>query len=63
MSARDALRELARLGLTARMQGTGVVVEQSPAAGIAARARRAPAPSSSIAASAAAAAGAIGEQR
>lgn len=33
MSARDALRELARLGLTARMQGTGVVVEQNPPAG------------------------------
>jgi cell division protein FtsI (penicillin-binding protein 3) len=33
LGARDALRELARLGLTARMQGAGVVVEQSPAAG------------------------------
>jgi cell division protein FtsI (penicillin-binding protein 3) len=33
MSAREALRELARLGLTARMQGTGVVVDQDPAAG------------------------------
>ncbi len=33
MSAREALRELARLGLTARMQGIGVVVDQSPAAG------------------------------
>ena len=33
MSAREALRELARLGLTARMQGTGVVVDQSPVAG------------------------------
>ncbi|MSO35194.1 MAG: PASTA domain-containing protein [Acidobacteria bacterium] len=33
MSARDALRELARLGLTARMQGTGVVTEQTPAPG------------------------------
>ena len=33
MSARDALRELARLGLTARMQGAGVVTEQTPAAG------------------------------
>jgi len=33
LGARDALRELARLGLTARMQGAGVVVEQSPAPG------------------------------
>jgi cell division protein FtsI (penicillin-binding protein 3) len=33
--ARDALRELARLGLTARMQGVGVVVEQNPPAGTA----------------------------
>ncbi|MBY0492670.1 MAG: transpeptidase family protein [Cyanobacteria bacterium] len=33
MSAREALRELARLGLTARMEGTGVVVDQSPVAG------------------------------
>ena len=33
MSAREALRELARLGLTARMQGIGVVVDQSPVAG------------------------------
>ncbi len=33
MSARDALRELARLGLTARMQGAGVVIEQTPAPG------------------------------
>jgi cell division protein FtsI (penicillin-binding protein 3) len=33
LSARDALRELARLGLTARMEGAGVVVEQSPAPG------------------------------
>lgn len=33
MSARDALRELARLGLTARMAGAGVVVEQTPAPG------------------------------
>ena len=33
MSAREALRELARLGLTARMEGTGVVVDQSPMAG------------------------------
>lgn len=33
MSAREAVRELARLGLTARLQGTGVVVDQSPVAG------------------------------
>jgi cell division protein FtsI (penicillin-binding protein 3) len=33
MSAREALRELARLGLTARMRGTGVVVQQNPPAG------------------------------
>ena len=33
MSAREALRELARLGLTARMQGAGVVTEQTPAPG------------------------------
>jgi cell division protein FtsI (penicillin-binding protein 3) len=33
MGAREALRELARLGLTARMQGIGVVVDQVPAAG------------------------------
>ncbi len=33
LSARDALRELARLGLSARMQGAGVVIEQTPAAG------------------------------
>jgi cell division protein FtsI (penicillin-binding protein 3) len=33
LSAREALRELARLGLTARMQGTGVVIDQFPAAG------------------------------
>ena len=33
MSAREALRELARLGLTARMEGDGVVVEQNPPAG------------------------------
>ncbi|MFA5910112.1 MAG: penicillin-binding protein [Vicinamibacterales bacterium] len=33
LSARDALRELARLGLTARMQGAGVVVDQTPAPG------------------------------
>ena len=63
MSAREALRELARLGLTARMQGTGVVVEQDPACGIAARAGRAPARSSSIAACRARPTGAIGDQR
>jgi cell division protein FtsI (penicillin-binding protein 3) len=33
MSAREALRELARVGLTAKMHGTGVVVEQDPPAG------------------------------
>ncbi len=33
MSAREALRELARLGLSARMQGAGVVVRQHPPAG------------------------------
>ena len=33
MSAREALRELARLGLSARMQGAGVVVHQDPPAG------------------------------
>ena len=33
LSARDALRELARLGLTARMAGAGVVAEQRPAPG------------------------------
>ena len=33
MGAREALRELARLGLTARMQGTGIVVDQVPEAG------------------------------
>ena len=33
MSAREALRELARLGLNARMQGAGVVVQQDPPAG------------------------------
>ena len=30
MSAREAVRELARLGLTARMEGVGVVVDQDP---------------------------------
>ena len=33
MSAREALRELAKVGLSARMQGVGVVVEQDPPAG------------------------------
>jgi len=33
MSAREALRELARLGLTVKMQGVGMVVEQDPPAG------------------------------
>jgi cell division protein FtsI (penicillin-binding protein 3) len=33
MSARDALRVLAQLGMTARLQGTGVVVQQFPPAG------------------------------
>ena len=33
MSAREALRQLARLGLTARMAGAGVVAEQTPAPG------------------------------
>ena len=33
MSAREALRELARVGLSARMQGAGVVVQQNPRAG------------------------------
>ena len=33
LSAREAVRELARLGLTARMTGTGVVVDQDPPAG------------------------------
>jgi membrane peptidoglycan carboxypeptidase len=33
MSAREAVRELARLGLTARMRGTGVVVDQNPPPG------------------------------
>jgi membrane peptidoglycan carboxypeptidase len=33
MSAREALRELARLGMSARMQGAGVVIEQDPPAG------------------------------
>ena len=33
MSARDALREVARLGLAARMSGIGFVVDQDPPAG------------------------------
>jgi membrane peptidoglycan carboxypeptidase len=33
MSAREALRELARLGLSARMQGAGLVSHQDPPAG------------------------------
>jgi cell division protein FtsI (penicillin-binding protein 3) len=33
MSGRDALRALAQVGLTARLQGIGVVVDQQPAAG------------------------------
>ena len=33
MSARDALRVLARLGIASRLRGTGVVVQQQPAAG------------------------------
>jgi cell division protein FtsI (penicillin-binding protein 3) len=33
LSARDALRELARLGMTVRMQGAGVVIDQTPAPG------------------------------
>jgi membrane peptidoglycan carboxypeptidase len=33
LSARDALRTLTRVGLTARIAGNGVVIEQSPEAG------------------------------
>jgi cell division protein FtsI (penicillin-binding protein 3) len=33
MSAREALRELARMGLTARMEGVGFVIDQHPPAG------------------------------
>ena len=33
LSAREALRSLTRLGLTARLHGTGVVVDQDPAPG------------------------------
>jgi cell division protein FtsI (penicillin-binding protein 3) len=35
MGAREALRTLARLGLTARIEGTGVVIDQAPAPGTA----------------------------
>ena len=40
LSAREALRTLTRLGMTARMTGDGVVLEQAPAAGDAARRHR-----------------------
>ena len=33
MTAREALRTLVKLGMTARLSGDGVVVEQEPAAG------------------------------
>jgi cell division protein FtsI (penicillin-binding protein 3) len=33
LSARDALRTLAQLGMTARLNGTGIVVRQMPQAG------------------------------
>jgi beta-lactam-binding protein with PASTA domain len=33
LSAREALRALTRVGLSARLDGAGFVVEQSPAAG------------------------------
>jgi cell division protein FtsI (penicillin-binding protein 3) len=33
LSARDALRTLAKLGVTARLEGAGIVVEQTPAPG------------------------------
>jgi len=33
MSARDALRTLARLGVTARLRGHGLVIDQNPVAG------------------------------
>jgi beta-lactam-binding protein with PASTA domain len=33
MSARDALRTLARLGITAKLHGAGIVTHQEPAAG------------------------------
>ena len=35
LSARDALRRLVQLGLTARVQGNGFVVAQDPPAGTA----------------------------
>ncbi len=35
LSAREALRALTKLGMTARMSGDGFVLEQSPAAGTA----------------------------
>ena len=34
IGARDALRALARLGMTARLRGAGIVVEQDPAPGV-----------------------------
>ena len=40
LSAREALRTLTKVGATARMTGGGVVIEQAPAAGEAARRRR-----------------------
>jgi beta-lactam-binding protein with PASTA domain len=33
LSARDALAVMSRLGLTAQLRGSGLVVEQSPAPG------------------------------
>jgi hypothetical protein len=33
MSAREALRSLSRIGMTARMSGSGFVVSQDPAPG------------------------------
>jgi hypothetical protein len=33
LSAREALRALTKIGMTARMSGDGFVLEQSPAAG------------------------------
>ena len=33
LSAREAVRKLTRLGLTASMSGNGVVLDQQPAAG------------------------------
>jgi beta-lactam-binding protein with PASTA domain len=33
LSARDAIRTLTRVGLTARISGDGFVIEQSPRAG------------------------------